>query len=184
MNEVSFTYEGKEYPSYYALSKVMGLSRATIKYRHENLGIPIDEVKNYVKPKPLAGFEAVKSENPKRSDNNSNQEIEIQKKAILTCLRAPSSFRCDNPNELVEWREWIDSAPILLVEREYMHFVTKHEGSIYKNGEIINPRDTYQSILADYSPNQKMLSQLFTDRLKSENIDAISFLETYTENAY
>lgn len=113
-----FTYEGKQYKTYYQLAKVMGVDRSTIRHRHEKLGIPIDEIKNYVpEPKTLRFKFKEKSD---RSEKTSNI-VKVNELDIINYPKFPEipySLGIDEQIQLKqELMNWSKNCPKLLLKR-------------------------------------------------------------------
>lgn len=115
--EKSYTFKGEEYSSYYQLEKVMGIPRKTIQYRHEVIGIPIDEVPDF-KPKPPIERFGKKNYFPVSKSKGTEDEL----KQIIEYPKAPD-FHIDSNQERTEegkakYAEWLLNAPEALLQRE------------------------------------------------------------------
>ncbi|WP_259761122.1 hypothetical protein [Lactococcus lactis] len=113
-----FTYEGKQYKTYYQLAKVMGIDRSTIRHRHEKLGIPIDEIKNYVpEPKTMRFSFKEKSD---RSEKTSNI-VKVNELDIINYPKFPEipySLGIDEQSQLKQdLMDWSKKCPNLLLKR-------------------------------------------------------------------
>lgn len=112
-----FTYEGKQYENYYQLSKAMGVHRATIQYRHEKLGIPIDEIKDYVSTSNTKRFGEKKYFAKKASD----ETLKVNESEIINYPKFPEipySLGTDEQIQLKqELMDWSKKCPNLLLKR-------------------------------------------------------------------
>lgn len=98
----------------------MGIPRKTIQYRHETIGIPLDDVPNF-KAKPLIERFGEKRYFPDRKSKNKNIEDEL--KQIIEYPKSPDLY-IDSSNEertaesKEKYVEWLMDAPKTLLQRE------------------------------------------------------------------
>lgn len=96
----------------------MGISRKTIQYRHETIGIPLDEVPDF-KPRPRIENFGDKRFVPVAKKKNTEDEL-VQ---IIEYPKAPDFSIDSNDQERTEvikgkYAEWLLNAPETLVKRE------------------------------------------------------------------
>src|SRR5699024_7448010 len=116
-----YIFKGKRYSSYYQLEKIMGIPRKTIQYRHETIGIPIDDIPDFKAKPPIERF-GEKRYFPERKQNKS-VEVEDELKRMI---EYPDCHKCDidsnNQDRAEEIKEkYMDaliSAPTRLIKRE------------------------------------------------------------------
>lgn len=106
-------YNGEEYPSYYSLEKKMGINRKTIQYRHEKLGIPLEQVPDYVAKPPQERFGG------KNIRSRKNDEIEN----LITYPERPNLpdvyiLSNEYKKEKQRYIKWLSYAPEILLKRE------------------------------------------------------------------
>lgn len=115
-----YIFKGESYSSYYQLEKVMKIPRKTIQYRHEVIGLPLDEVPEY-QPKPPIERLGDKRFYPVPKREKSNDE---EHKKIIEYPKAPSLYleQKDTEEEREtkknEYRAWLIHAPDTLIRRE------------------------------------------------------------------
>ncbi|WP_088841001.1 hypothetical protein [Listeria sp. ILCC797] len=126
-------FKGKTYTSYYQLEKVMGIHRTTIKYRHEKIGIPIDEVADYVAPPRIERFKGNMinliasdsgSKKEKRKDFDMNEIIEYPETPQLYFSDSDPKRTSDSEKT---YEKWLLGAPDILILREKNLHNTKLE---------------------------------------------------------
>lgn len=116
--ENTYTFKGETYSSYYQLEKVMGIPRKTIQYRHEIIGLSIDDIPDF-KPKPLIERFGEKKYFPKPK----GEDIENELKKIIEYPKSPE-FHIDSNNEdrtkerKEKYAKWLINAPKTLIHRE------------------------------------------------------------------
>lgn len=115
-----YIFKGESYSSYYQLEKVMKIPRKTIQYRHEVIGLPLDEVPEY-KPKPPIERLGDKRFYPVPKHEKSNDE---ELKKIIEYPKAPNLYLEEKDTEEEketkknEYRAWLIHAPETLIKRE------------------------------------------------------------------
>lgn len=128
--ENGFIFKGEKYSSYYQLEKAMGIPRKTIQYRHETIGIPIDDIPDF-KPKPHIERFGKKVYFPQRKQKNKDVEYEL--KQIIEYPNSPD-FYIDSSNQdrteerKEKYTEWLINAPETLIKRE----LRIYEGDLQK----------------------------------------------------
>lgn len=120
-----YIFKGKRYSSYYQLEKIMGIPRKTIQYRHETIGIPIDDIPDFKAKPPIERF-GEKRYFPERKQNKS-VEVEDELKRIIEYPDSPDFYIDSNNQDRTEERkekytEWLMSAPPTLIKRELRIF--------------------------------------------------------------
>lgn len=118
--EKEYIFKGESYSSYYQLEKVMKIPRKTIQYRHEVIGLSLDEVPEYTPKPPLERLGEKRYypvSNKERKDNN---EDELQK--VIEYPKSPGFFVDDNADRTEERKQeyisWLENAPETLIKRE------------------------------------------------------------------
>lgn len=101
----------------------MGIPRKTIQYRHEVIGLSIDEIPDF-KPKPRIERFGDKRMVFAPSENSTDKKFDDEElKHIIEYPRVPD-FRFDSDDdesteqEKKEYAEWIENAPEILIKRE------------------------------------------------------------------
>lgn len=115
--EEGYIFQGERYSSYYQLEKVMDIPRKTIQYRHETIGLDLDDVPGY---EPLPPIERLgkKTYFPEKKSKNNDDELN----KIIEYPKAPDFF-IDSSEERTEERKreytsWLMEAPETLLKRE------------------------------------------------------------------
>ncbi|MDT0111610.1 hypothetical protein QJV45_14095 [Listeria booriae] len=119
MKNQNFVYQGKIYSTYYQLEKVMGINRRTIQYRHEKLGLTLDELIHY-EPEPKINRLGDKRFIPQKKKET---PIFADYEAIIHYPKVPEWQVISNDQEKTEaskasYSEWLEEAPEVLVLRE------------------------------------------------------------------
>lgn len=116
--ETSYIFKGEKYSSYYQLEKVMGIPRKTIQYRHEVIGIPIDDIPDF-KPKPLIERFGEKRYFPATKD----EDIQAELQEIIEYPKSPEFHIDENNADRTEkskekYVDWLIDAPKTLLKRQ------------------------------------------------------------------
>src|SRR5699024_11643753 len=83
--------------------KIMGIPRKTIQYRHETIGIPIDDIPNFKAKPPIERF-GEKRYFPERKQNKS-VEVEDELKRIIEYPDSPGFYIDSNNQDRTEERK-------------------------------------------------------------------------------
>ncbi|HFD1725297.1 TPA: hypothetical protein QFM54_001870 [Enterococcus faecium] len=120
-------YQGVSYSSYYQLEKIMGVSRRTIQYRHEKIGIPLDEVPSYVAKPPMERLGIKPSLANKNENKRTTKVDELQ--AIIDYPKAPEIYIGEDEKRVKEslesYKKWLSEAPKTLALREQKLYQTE-----------------------------------------------------------
>lgn len=111
----------------------MGVHRTTIKYRHEKIGIPLDEVPDYVAPPRIERFKG-KMINLVANDSDAKSKKVVEDfKAVIEYPETPQLYYSDSDSKRTsdsekEYEKWLSEAPSVLILREkHLHSIKLEE---------------------------------------------------------
>lgn len=118
--------------SYYQLEKEMGIPRKTIQYRHEKIGIPLEDVPNFVPSSPSERLGISSANKIDRKDDNTkniDQEIVLYPEAPHFDFESSSD---ETKEKLKLYIIWFREAPTVLLLREKQIIKTRLNNSAFK----------------------------------------------------
>lgn len=166
-----YIFKGKRYSSYYQLEKIMGIPRKTIQYRHETIGIPIDDIPDFKAKPPIERF-GEKRYFPERKQNKS-VEVEDELKRIIEYPDSPNFYIDSNNQDRTEERkekymEWLMSAPPTLIKRELRIYEGDLRGLIEEEENQYFYASTYHE---DEKEKAEIAIQIIHEVIEKREID-------------
>ena len=137
-----FIYNGKTFTSYYQLEKKMGISRKTIQYRHEKIGLPLEEIPYFIPKRPidrLGVIQANKGIKEKSIEKNVEQDIILYPEAPEFDFGSSSE---ETKGQIKLYIIWLREAPEALLLRELHISKTKLRNSNYTEINSLKKRLT------------------------------------------
>jgi len=164
-------FQGESYSSYYQLEKVMNIPRKTIQYRHETIGIPLDDVPSF-QPKPPLERLGEKRYFPKKQHKNSANNEELNR--IIEYPKAPDFIECSDEYEAEveqEYQSWLMNAPVTLVKRELRITEKKKQALLdheEKMGSLLFDPESHEQSKNRADKASEMIQQIIEEKGSEE----------------